>query len=51
MYTFEVYIISLQQAYTTIEKCRNPMAPETMVQRMLNGIMVASSITLTTNDV
>ena len=47
MYSFEKYITALQQAFTTIERYRNATAPETMVQRMLNGIRVQNSLVLT----
>ena len=47
MYTFEKYITPLQQAYTTITRYQNATAPETMVQRMLDGIRVQSSLVLT----
>ena len=47
MYSFERYSMALQQAYTTIERYINAMAPETMVQQMLDGIRVQSSLVLT----
>ena len=47
MYTFEKYIMSLQQAYTTITRYQNATASETMVQRMLGGVRVQSSPVLT----
>ena len=46
MYLFGWYITALQQAYTTIERYRNATAPGTMVQRMLDGIRVQSSLIL-----
>ena len=46
MYSFEKYITALQQAYTTIERYRNATASETMVQWMLDGIRVQSSLIL-----
>ena len=47
MYSFEKYITALQQAFTTIERYRNATAPETMVQRMIDGIRVQNSLVLT----
>lgn len=38
VYKFEKYTTQLHQAYVIIEKYRNKTAPETMVQRMLDGI-------------
>ena len=47
IYTFEVYITSLQQACIVIERYRNATAPETMVRWMLDDIRVTSSLVLT----
>ena len=37
-FSFEKYSTSLHKAYSTIQKYRNTTAPETMVQRLLDGI-------------
>ena len=37
-FTFEKYSTSLHKAFSTIAKYRNETAPETMVQRLLDGI-------------
>ena len=46
MYTFEAYITSLQQVYTTIKRYRNVTAPETIVQCVFGGIRVTSSLVI-----
>ena len=38
VYKFEKYVTQLHQAYMTISRYRNETAPETMVQRMMDGI-------------
>ena len=40
VYKFEKYVTNLHQCYMTILQYRNETAPETMVQRMMNGIRV-----------
>ena len=40
VYKFEKYATNLHQVYTTIARYRNETAPDTMVQRMLDGIKV-----------
>ena len=39
-YSFEKYATNLRQAYLTLQQCRQPMAEETMVRRLHDGIQV-----------
>ena len=47
VYPFGSYTTKLHEAYATIDRYRNATAPETMVQRMLDGIRVKQCMPIT----